>query len=680
MYISKVSIRNYKNFSTACFNFNKGVNTIIGENGSGKTNLFKAVRLILDDNYYRYAYRLKSDDFNRRLSNWKGHWIIISVEFSDIPNDEAIMALFNHGTSDLICENDRATYNLIFRPKKDIRLRLSELGYGDNDGLNTILNSITIDNYETVFTGRSTVDFCDDAEYKKLIGDFDLVDFPFFIDDSKCGTIVPNQLSVTKEISFTFIQALRDVVSEFHNNKTNPLFNLLNYQGENIDEESFAPISEKVKSLNEEIEKLDEVKQVSQDIEETIKEAVGQTYSLSSLSIKSSLSEEIGKLLQSLRLYISEPLEDYESSIHELSLGGANLIYLSLKLLEYKYRRNRELIGNFLFIEEPEAHVHTHIQRSLFDKVSFDDTQIIYSTHSTHISEASKISNMNILARKKDFAEVYTPYHGLEMSNVRKIERYLDAVRSNLLFAKGVILVEGDAEEILIPIMIKNVLGISLDELGISIINIRSTGFENISDLFHQDRIRRKCAIITDMDKSINGTENDAEIKGRNRKEKLSSKYADNIYVDSFYAEHTFEIEIIKSGNADLVKSVVSHVYKDQSTINKSIEELSSSDVSVYGKRILTMANNQRKGWFALILGENISVNTVIPDYIFDALLFVKPNLIGFLDQIIEYRYKELKSIDSSVYEDEITYDTYKLSYGEDIVTKIKEASDVQMD
>ena len=49
MYISKVSLVNYRNFENAFFLFNKGINTIIGENASGKTNLFRAIRLILDD-------------------------------------------------------------------------------------------------------------------------------------------------------------------------------------------------------------------------------------------------------------------------------------------------------------------------------------------------------------------------------------------------------------------------------------------------------------------------------------------------------------------------------------------------------------------------------------------------------------------------------------------------------
>lgn len=62
---------------------------------------------------------------------------------------------------------------------------------------------------------------------------------------------------------------------------------------------------------------------------------------------------------------------------------------------------------------------------------------------------------------------------------------------------------EGDAEEILVPILIKNVLGVSLDELGISLINIRSTGFQNVAVLFDDARIRKRCSIVTDLDKSI---------------------------------------------------------------------------------------------------------------------------------------------------------------------------------
>ena len=47
MYISKVSLINYKNFSNAKFLFNKGVNTIIGENGAGKTSKELKIRMTM---------------------------------------------------------------------------------------------------------------------------------------------------------------------------------------------------------------------------------------------------------------------------------------------------------------------------------------------------------------------------------------------------------------------------------------------------------------------------------------------------------------------------------------------------------------------------------------------------------------------------------------------------------
>ena len=640
------------------FEFTNDTNTIIGENGSGKTNLFRALRLILDDNLYKYAYQLEAGDFNRNIGEWKGHWIIISVEFSELSNDEAIQSLFVHGAGNISGATvDKATYNLFFRPKADIRKKLSELDEGDKDSLNLILDNITIEDYETKFTGKSTADFNNNEVYKELVGDFENVSFSFEIDEEKFGVQIPNQLSVAKEISFTFIKALRDVVSDFHNTRTNPLLSLLTKQSQEINEDEFKPISEKVNDLNSSIESLSDVKKIQKGIKDTIKEAVGETYSPSSLSIKSNLSEEAEELLKSLRLFIGEPNEDYEGGIHEMSLGGANLIYLTLKLLEYKYSSSGDTLANFLLIEEPEAHIHTHIQKTLFDKIEFSETQIIYSTHSTHISEASKISSMNILSKKKNYAEVFQPSKNLDPKLVPKIERYLDAVRSNLLFAKNVILVEGDAEEILVPILIKQVIGKSLDELGISLINIRSTGFKNIADLFHDDRIRRNCSIITDLDKSINGETSEAEIKGTSRKEKLNDYSDSNQWIKPFYAEYTFEVDFIKAGNAHECVELIPEVYTQEKTIKKAREELKSTKVQDFGSRVLTMAENVGKGWFATILGKYITFQTVIPRYILDALFFANPFNEANITELVDYRLtciEEMNKTDLSEMKDKI--------------------------
>lgn len=660
MYISKISLVNYRNFKNAYFHFNKGINTIIGENGSGKTNLFRAIRLLLDDDLLKFSYKLEESDFNRTLSQWRGHWIIISIQFSEISADESIQALFVHalgnGEDDHV---EQATYNLFFRPKSDVRFRLSQLAENDVDGLNQIIESITIDDYESFFTGKSEADFNDEKVYKELVGDYDKVKFNLYPDASITGVKIPHQLSISKDVNFTFIKALRDVVSDFNNNRTNPLISLLKNKSSEINEDDYRPISDQVKLLNESIEKLPDVEEIRKNIQETIKETVGETYSPSSLSIKSSLPDEAEKLLQSLKLYIGEPDETYEGGIHELSLGGANLIFLTLKLLEFKYQKANESFANFLLIEEPEAHIHTHVQKTLFQNLDFGDTQIIYSTHSTFISEASNIQNVNILSKKKNYAEAYQPSTGLLPEKINKLQRYLDAVRSNLLFAKGVVLVEGDAEEILIPVLIKKVLGISLDEMGISLINIGSTGFENVAQIFHCDRIKRNCSIVTDLDQAIcdttilttDGKEiikykeilHASQKAGGERKVLLDALVKGNLYLKACYATHTFEVDLL-AGNEHEMKETVGEVYSDKPTQEQAKKDLDSDDVAIYGKRILTMARYKGKGWYALLLGRFVEYYTEIPNYIIDAIIFSKSTLSRkTISSIVEYRIKERK-------------------------------------
>ncbi|WP_447832477.1 ATP-dependent nuclease [Aeromonas salmonicida] len=640
MHISKLTLINYRNFANASLRFSKGVNTIIGENGAGKSNVLKAIRLMLDDNMVRASYRLNESDFYRGLGSWRGHWIIISVEFEEISADEAIQSLFVHGTGVGQAGGavGKATYNLIFRPNKQIRMNLAALADFDVPGMNAILDQITIDDYETLFTGRSDADFSDPAVYRRIVGDFGNAVFATEVEFPELGARIPGMLSVTKEVSCTFIQALRDVVSEFHSNRTNPLLTLLKSKSGQIDHVLFQPIVDRVRQLNEEIANLKDVQTIRSDIVDTVYRAAGQTYSPALLAIKSDLPDEADLLFQSLKLFVGEFDATHEGSIQELSLGGANLIFLTLKLLEFKYQHERQALANFLLIEEPEAHLHTHVQKTLFERIGYTGAQIIYSTHSTHISEASNIQSVNILGRIGTACEAFQPSAGLSPDQVGNVQRYLDAVRSNLLFAKSVLLVEGDAEEILIPLMIKKVLGVSLDELGVSLINIGSTGFSNVSVLFHEDRIRRRCSIITDLDAAFMdpapqlGDDPDtvkfrakllrSQISGAARKVELDAQTNGNTWLQPFYANNTFEVDFVACGNARLVIASVNDVYTQPAKRAQSIVELNSINPAQFGRRVLTMANYEGKGWFAILLGKQIDYKTVIPPYILQALIF----------------------------------------------------------
>ncbi|MEC7290320.1 MAG: AAA family ATPase, partial [Pseudomonadota bacterium] len=648
---------NFRNFSSAELVFQKGVNTIVGENGSGKTNLFRAIRLLLDENLIRSAYRLESSDFHRAIGDWRGQWIIISLEFKDISQDEAIQSLFLHGTGNIVGPAvDTASYTLVYRPKLSVRTELSKLENGDIAGLSAIREAITTDDYETTFFGKSSCDFNDEKTYKELVGDFENVVFSEELEPEALGVPLPRVLSIHKEVSLTFVKALRDVVAEFQNNRRNPLLKLLDSKSGEIDPSDFAPIAKLVTGLNASIEGLKDVDAVRSDIRDTIIDAAGKTYAPSSLAIRSSLSAEAEELFQSLQLFVGEHDEEYQGAIHELSLGGANLIYLTLKLLEFKYQKAKQSFANFLLIEEPEAHIHTHIQKTLFERLSYSDTQIIYSTHSPQISEVSNIESLNVLARIEGRCDAFQPASGLLPNQIRNVSRYLDAVRSNLLFAKSVVLVEGDAEEILIPVLFKEIYGVSLDELGISLINIRSTGFKNVAMLFHSERIRKRCAIVTDLDKAFFDTTPQAhdedrvkaekkkalgsETSGAIRKRQIDAYCEGNPWIDAFYATHTFEVDLVLESNSFEFKAIVDDVYRQTKLRKLAKEELDHvGDPELCARRALSMANRHKKGWFAVLLSSAIKPHTFLPSYILEAVLFAHGEMRdGILLQMIKHR------------------------------------------
>ena len=659
MYLKYVQIVNYKNLKSSTFTFDKGANTVIGENDSGKSNAMTAIRILLDSTYFYNEKRLKESDFSDSLGDWRGHWIIISSFFdqitaSDKENEICAQMIPDDENSNFLrsfirCEdNNFGTVTLFIRPRKNIRNALFKAQ--TREDFEAIREKITLNDYEFFYTSRSQADFTDKSVYKKLVGD---LENGSYADPDKVDAVLLGEkidiLNVWQHISVAFIDALRDVDAELRKPR-NPLRRVFDVIRADVCKESKEDIVKKIQELNGIISSIPQVSSIGEKVNGKLSEIAGLVYS-PDITIESRLKEDV----DSLAKYLSVAPAGRED-LDLLGLGHLNILYIALKLVEFDYSRNHEIL-NIMIIEEPEAHIHTHIQKTLFDnlKVAKEYTQVIMTTHSTQLSEVSDIRKVNVLKISDRETVVMRPTAGLDkfgeenlelkdLSLSECLERYLDAKRSVLLFSKGVILVEGDGEEILLPALVKNIFGISLDELGIGLINVGSVGFENIASIFSQERLRRHCAIVTDMDAEVEGADKskvEAAKRGKSRKEKLEKLFGRNIWVHPFYAPHTFEVDFANiDNNREYIKEIIKKHYKQESTIKRHVADLDSSDAARYDS-VLIVANGIGKGWYATLLASKVDDKAIIPDYLLDAMVYASQDIINFdvLWKIFVYRF-----------------------------------------
>lgn len=646
MHISKYRLRNFRNFESAQFTFKDGVNTLIGENGSGKSNALQGLRLMLDEGLARRACILRESDFCRAIGDWRGHWVVLSLDFDDLSADEGCQMIAHHcGKADGSSASSEGTLTYYFRPKKEVRANLYELTKSDAPlgDRRERLKAITVDDYEYVFTGRGEADFTDAETYSRLVGDFTKLSFPDPEDDD-CEALGAPFKGLHREISCTHIKALRDVVADLRGQRSSPLLSLLRGAEAKVPAAEAAAIVKLVDDLNKNISDLDEIKKIAGGIRSTLQTTVGHTYA-PNVEVESSMPNELDRLFQRLALQVGDPLDvDYLGELLELGLGGANLVFIALKLLEFDLKLQEQRAAQFLLIEEPEAHIHTHLQMTLFERhqAAKSKTQVIVTTHSTHLSAASKVGRVNILARQANSATVFQPANGLPPEECQKVERYLDAVRSTLLFAKSVILVEGTAEQVLIPAMVRKVLGVTLDELGVSLISVDTAFFTSLARLFHDDRIRRRCAIVTDLDEAFIPLADDEKkdtleqkharssaAAGALRKKGLDPLFKSNPWLDVAYAKHTFEVEFIQAGNADVVVFALDGIFQQKTSIKRSAKKLRDAKIEVFGTEVLRLAGKVGKGWLALLFAERLTSDTIIPGYILKALAFAARDVVA---------------------------------------------------
>ena len=706
MFLKYVQIRNFRNHLASKFAFSKGTNTIIGENDSGKSNAMTALRILLDSSYFYNVKQLKETDFSDKLEDWRGEWIIISAMFDNItPEDKT-----SEGCAELVpqkedevflksyircADNEFGTVTLYIRPIKKVRQQLAS---ATGDEFEIIRKSITLSDYEFYYTSRSQADFLDDDIYKSIVGDTESGQYSDPEEDDAYILGAKIDISdVWKYISLEFIDALRDVEGELKKVK-NPLrrvFDIISYE---LEQTSRDEITSKIHDLNATISAIPQISGIGTKLTGKLNEIVGLVYS-PDITVESRLKEDI----DSLARYLSISPTDHDD-LELLGLGHLNILYIALKLVEFEYGRKHEIL-NIMVVEEPEAHIHTHIQKTLFDnfKVSKDYTQIIMTTHSNHISEVSDIRRVNVLKSDQGKACVMNPANrldefGKEVLNNKSIslseclERYLDAKRSVLLFSKGVILVEGDGEEILIPAMVKNALGVSLDELGIGLINVGNVAFENIASVFHDDRIQRRCAIITDYDQMLPGAtkcKEGAAKRGKSRREKLDNLFMKNKWVKSFYAPYTFEVDFVNEvSNRPFVEEIIKDYYERSQAIDSHISNIEGDDLAKRYDSVLIIANNIGKGWYATLLASYIDSRVAIPAYIIDAIAFAAQDVLSpaIIRKMAIYAIKTYKDVDQDLLNEAKNYVTneeykafvekFSAKYQDDMLSKLLKAKE----
>jgi len=661
MYLKYIQIINFKNLKSARFEFAKGANTIIGENDSGKSNALTAMRILLDDSYYYNTKRLRETDFSYALGDWKGHWIIISAFFDEISDEDKHNEFCAELTPDkenadflrsyIRCEDkDYGTISLFIRPCKSKRLELVEASQSGR--FETVRSQIKLNDYEFYYTSRSQADFTNENLYKSIVGDISAGKYanPENDDSSVLGTKT-DIMNVWKHVSTVFIDALRDVENELRKPK-NPIRQIIDTIEGEIAVTDIDDIKKRITELNTKIANIPQISDIGNQVNRKLLEMIGTVYS-PDIKLESRLKEDFATLARYLMMTPSD-----QNDIDLLGLGHLNILYIALKLVEFEANRNRELL-NIMIIEEPEAHIHTHIQKTLFDnlQVAHTYTQVVMSTHSTHLSEVADIEKVNIMKKvNEQLSFVMKPTNGLDSfgANVLKhrgmaftqiLSRYLDAKRSVLLFSKGVILVEGDGEEILIPALVKKVLGVSLDEMGIGLINVGSVAFENVACIFDETRLQRRCAIVTDLDAVVDGATKDSQVAmdiGAARKARFSSLFDSNPYVEPFYAPHTLEVDFASiENNKNFIYSVINNTYTQKAARNKHIAAIKSGTAATRYDTVLTVAQNNQKGWYATLLASEIRANAVIPTYILDALAFATKDVVSqkLLWKMVKYSF-----------------------------------------
>lgn len=210
-------------------------------------------------------------------------------------------------------------------------------------------------------------------------------------------------------------------------------------------------------------------------------------------------------------------------------LGYQNLISMVFHLISFrdgwmrigKSSRTSDKIEplHLVLIEEPEAHLHVQVQQvfirkayeilrnnvRLHDKDDYT-TQMVVSTHSSHIAKEVEFKDLKYFKRLKEGKECtvatskvvnLSDIFGKKNKTSKFATRYLQTTHCDLFFADAIILVEGVAENMLLPHFIRHKFPL-LNQSYISILNVNGKHAHRLQPLINS--LALPTLVITDID------------------------------------------------------------------------------------------------------------------------------------------------------------------------------------